>query len=114
MAALGAMAPALAETIASEVSERDTVVVTGVREKEAAAGTKTNTPLMEIAQTITVIDGDELARRNARSINQALGYVAGISPNQRGGMVTRYDQLLVRGFAPGVYLDGMRLVAGPY
>jgi len=114
LAALGALAPALAETIASEVSDRDTVVVTGVREKEAAAGTKTNTPLMEIAQTITVIDGDELARRNARSINQALGYVAGISPNQRGGTVTRYDQLLVRGFAPGVYLDGMRLLAGPY
>ncbi len=61
---------------------------------------------METAQTITVIDGDELFRRNALSINQALGYVAGVSPNQRGGMVTRYDQLYLRGFTPGVYLDG--------
>lgn len=29
-------------------------------------------------------------------------------------MVTRYDQLILRGFSPGVFLDGMRLIAGPY
>lgn len=92
----------------------ETIVVTGVREKQAGAGTKTDTPLMVTPQSITVIDSEELVRRNALSINQALSYVAGVSPNQRGGMVTRYDQLILRGFAPGVYLDGMRLIAGPY
>ncbi|WEK01140.1 MAG: TonB-dependent siderophore receptor [Candidatus Sphingomonas phytovorans] len=92
----------------------ETIVVTGVREKQAGAGTKTDTPLMATPQSITVIDNEELVRRNALSINQALSYVAGVSPNQRGGMVTRYDQLILRGFAPGVYLDGMRLIAGPY
>lgn len=104
---------AVAET-ASDVSERNTIVVTGVREKGTGSGTKTDTPLMKTPQTITVIDADELARRNARSINQALTYVAGVSPNQRGGMVTRYDQMYLRGFSPGFYLDGMRLIAGPY
>jgi len=95
-------------------AERNTIIVTGLKERQAASGTKTDTPLMKTPQTITVIDTDELTRRNALSINQALGYVAGVSPNQRGGMVTRYDQLILRGFAPGVYLDGMRLLAGPY
>jgi iron complex outermembrane receptor protein len=90
------------------------VVVTGVRLREASAGTKTTTPLISTPQSVTVIDSAELIRRNATSINQALGYVAGVAPNQRGGMVTRYDQLILRGFAPGVYLDGMRLLAGPY
>lgn len=90
------------------------VEVTGHKVRQAAAGTKTETALIETPQSITVIDGDELTRRNALSINQAMGYVAGVSPNQRGGMVTRYDQLVVRGFAPGVFLDGMRLIAGPY
>ena len=99
---------------AEGVSERDTIVVTGVREKGAGSGTKTETPLMETPQTITVIDAEELRRRNARSINQALTYVAGVSPNQRGAMVTRYDQMFVRGFTPGLFLDGMRLIAGPY
>ncbi|WP_447723781.1 TonB-dependent siderophore receptor [Sphingomonas koreensis] len=97
-----------------EEGRSDTVVITGVNAKGTGSGTKTDTPLMETPQSITVIDGEELTLRNAQSINQALGYVAGVSPNQRGGMVTRYDQLVLRGFAPGVYQDGMRLIAGPY
>lgn len=92
----------------------EAIVVTGLKDKQTGSGTKTDTPLMATAQSITVIDNEELVRRNALSINQALGYVAGVSPNQRGGMVTRYDQLILRGFAPGVFLDGMRLLAGPY
>jgi iron complex outermembrane receptor protein len=104
---------AVAETNA-DISEGNSIVVTGVREKGQASGTKTDTPLIETPQTITVIDSDELARRNARSINQALNYVAGVSANQRGGMVTRYDQMYLRGFSPAFYLDGMRLIAGPY
>jgi iron complex outermembrane receptor protein len=97
-----------------EEGRGDTVVITGVNTKGTGSGTKTDTPLMETPQSITVIDGAELTLRNVQSINQALGYVAGVSPNQRGGMVTRYDQLILRGFAPGVYQDGMRLIAGPY
>lgn len=92
----------------------DTIVITGLKDKQASTGTKTDTPLIATPQSITVIDNDELSRRNALSINQALGYVAGVAANQRGGMVTRYDQLVLRGYAPGVFLDGMRLLAGPY
>jgi len=102
------------EAEAGAESAGEAIVVTGLKERQTGAGTKTDTPLMQTPQTITVIDNDELVRRNALSINQALGYVAGVSPNQRGGMVTRYDQLILRGFAPGVFLDGMRLIAGPY
>lgn len=105
---------AWADDADSDATAVERVEVTGLKARRAAAGTKTETPLLETPQSITVIDGDELSRRNVQSINQALGYVAGVSPNQRGGMVTRYDQLVVRGFAPGVFLDGMRLIAGPY
>jgi iron complex outermembrane receptor protein len=110
---LGAGA-ARADDADSDATAVERVEVTGLKARRAAAGTKTETPLIETPQSITVIDGAELSRRNVQSINQALGYVAGVSPNQRGGMVTRYDQLVVRGFAPGVFLDGMRLIAGPY
>lgn len=95
------------------VAASEAIVVTGLSEG-TGAGTKTDTPLIETPQSITVIDARELERRNALSINQALGYVAGVAANQRGGTVTRYDQLLLRGFAPGIFLDGMRLLAGPY
>lgn len=92
----------------------DTIVVTGLRNESVASATKTETPLIETSQTITVIGAEELERRNAISLNQAVGYVAGIAANQRGGTVSRYDQMYLRGFAPGLFLDGMRLIAGPY
>ncbi|MFT3965515.1 MAG: TonB-dependent siderophore receptor [Sphingobium sp.] len=98
-----------------ETREGATIVVTGLRTTAASAsGTKTNTPLIETPQSVTVIDNEELVRRNALSISQALGYVAGVSPSQRGNIATRYDQLLVRGFSPALFLDGMRLQAGTY
>jgi iron complex outermembrane receptor protein len=112
--ALCALLPALAQAEEAADANSDTIIVTGLKDNQTGSGTKTDTPLMATAQSITIIDNDELIRRNALSINQALGYVAGVSPNQRGGMVTRYDQLILRGFSPGVFLDGMRLIAGPY
>ncbi|WP_083671968.1 TonB-dependent siderophore receptor [Sphingomonas montana] len=117
---LGAATPALAaaDLATAATDDRDvpeTVVVTGARTaRPGITGTKTDTPLIETPQAITVIDNAELVRRNALSINQALTYVAGVAPNQRGGVATRYDQLFVRGFSPGVYLDGMRLLGGIY
>lgn len=100
-AALPARALALADTMAAAPSDEDQqrprneeIVVEGEREKRSAAsGTKTDIPLIATPQAITVIDQGELTRRNALSINQALGYVAGVAPNQRGNVATRYDQL---------------------
>lgn len=105
---------ALANDTMPDAESADHIIVTGQRVTAGSSGTKSDTPLIETAQSITVLTNDELIRRNALSINQALGYVAGVSANQRGGMVTRYDQLILRGFAPAVFLDGMRLIAGPY
>lgn len=119
-AALATPAVALAHAAEDDSNEDpqqragEAIVVTGVAAKGTASGTKTDTPLIETPQTITVITEEELTLRNALSINQALGYVAGVAANQRGGTVSRYDQLLLRGFTPGVFLDGMRLLAGPY
>jgi len=95
-------------------TDQSQIVVTGLRDQEIASATKTATPLIVTPQTITVIDAEELQRRNAISLNQALGYVAGVAVNQRGGTVTRYDQMVLRGFAPGIFVDGMRSIAGPY
>ncbi len=114
LAALAASAAAHAEEAADAEAGSENIVVTGLREVGVASATKTSTPLIETPQTITVIDTEELERRNAISLNQAVGYVAGVSANQRGGTVTRYDQMYLRGFAPGLFLDGMRLIAGPY
>ncbi|QXT34202.1 TonB-dependent siderophore receptor [Sphingomonas sanguinis] len=115
---LGGALPAHAMTLFDDDQQRlrnEDIVVEGQREKKSASsGTKTDVPLIATAQSITVIDQEELTRRNALSINQALGYVAGVAPNQRGNVATRYDQLFLRGFAPGMFMDGMRLMGGVY
>lgn len=117
---LGAAALPCSALLAAETPDdadadpQGTVVVTGQREKTGETGAKTDTPLIELPQTVTVIDNEELTRRNALSINQALTYVAGVTPNQRGNVATRYDQLFLRGFSPDTYLDGMRLRGGVY
>lgn len=113
-AAAGAAQAEESEALSDGETAIEGVLITGIKGRQAAAGTKTETAPIETPQTITVIDSDELIRRNAQSINQALGYVAGVATNQRGGMVTRYDQLVVRGFTPETFLDGMRIIAGPY
>lgn len=111
------VAPTTADSVVAEpqVRENDDVIVNGQRERRTGeAGAKTPTPLIALPQAVTVIDEAELVRRNALSINQALGYVAGVAPNQRGNIATRYDQLYIRGFTPGIYMDGMRLLGGIY
>lgn len=107
------MVPGLARSEEAEPSA-ETIIVTGINDNKTSTGTKTDTPLIATPQSITIVDREELTRRNALSINEALGYVAGVSTNQRGALATRYDQLVLRGFAPGIFLDGMRLIAGPY
>jgi iron complex outermembrane receptor protein len=97
-----------AVTPASSVSE---VVVTGARtDNEASAGTKSNTPLIETPQSISVIDRGELDLRGVDSLSEALHYTAGVSPEIRGDTAGRYDLLNIRGFSPDQYLDGLRLI----
>lgn len=103
-----------AEVDADGVADVSQVVVTGSSATRAVTSTKTDTPLIEVPQSVTVIGSEELERRNVQSISQALTYVAGVGPNQRGNVAVRYDQLTIRGFSPGVFLDGMRLLGGTY
>jgi iron complex outermembrane receptor protein len=89
----------------------DEIVVTGQRlANQASAGTKDNTPLIETPQSITVLDRSQLDLLNVTYLNQALRYVAGVSPDTRGSTGTRYDLLNIRGFAPDQYLDGLKLI----
>ncbi len=93
---------------ASSVSE---VVVTGERsDTQATAATKSNTPLIETPQSISVVDRSELDLLNVTNLNEALRYTAGVSPDTRGASGSRYDLLNLRGFVPDQYLDGLKLI----
>jgi iron complex outermembrane receptor protein len=88
----------------------DPIVVNGARPTgEASSGTKTDTPLIETPQSISVIDGSAIADLGLQNLNQALRYVAGVTPDTRGSAAEVYDQFKLRGFDAPVYLDGLKL-----
>lgn len=79
----------------------------------ASSATKSNTPLVETAQSVTVISRDEMDARGVLSLNQAVRYAAGITPDTRGGNGTRYDLFDLRGFSVPTFLDGLKVQDSP-
>lgn len=79
----------------------------------ASSGTKTNTPLVNTAQSITVISRHEMDNRGVLNLNQAIRYIAGVLPDQRGATATRYDLFTLRGFTVPTFLDGLKEQSSP-
>ncbi|GJE56468.1 MULTISPECIES: TonB-dependent siderophore receptor [Methylobacterium] len=87
--------------------------VPGYVATRSTVATKTDTPILETAQSISVIGRKQIEDQNALSINQALRYTPSVTTEQRGGAgSTRLEQFLIRGFNAPVFLDGMALVGG--
>lgn len=87
--------------------------VDGYLANRSATATKTDTPISEIPQSITVVTSDEMRDQGATTLQEALRYVPGVYADAYGPD-TRGDGQLVRGTAPVTYLDGMRLLNGGY
>jgi len=86
------------------------ILVTGQRPtNQASSGTKSDTPLLETPQSISVIDSSTIADLGLQNLNQALRYVAGVTPETRGSSAEVYDQFKLRGFDAPVYLDGLKM-----
>lgn len=83
--------------------------VTGYIANQQASGTKSDTPLIEAPQSISVIPADQIRDQNAQTLNQIVRYTAGVTPETRGAVATRYDMLTVRGFDADIYLNGLKL-----
>lgn len=84
--------------------------VPGYVATRSMVGTKTDTPILETAQSISVIGRQQIEDQNALSVVQALRYTPGASVEQRGGAgSTRLEQFFIRGFLAPTYLDGLRL-----
>jgi len=83
--------------------------VKGYVAKRSSAGTKTDTALLEIPQSISVITADQIKDQNAQSISEALRYSAGVTAEPYG-VDNRGDYYALRGGSSGsVVLDGLRL-----
>jgi iron complex outermembrane recepter protein len=83
---------------------------TGFVATDSGTGTKTDTPIREIPQSISVVPREAIDARQAQNLSEALRYSAGIRP-EAFGPDTRLDWLLIRGFEAtetGLFLDGLR------
>lgn len=87
------------------------VEVTAKIVKDSDSATKTDTPIVAIPQSVSVVTGEQMSRRGIQGIEEAVWYTAGA---QGGGYGpdSRSDWLLVRGFTPARYLDGLALPDG--
>ncbi|WP_421860110.1 TonB-dependent siderophore receptor [Parvibaculum sp.] len=100
----------LSPLIVEGTTERADGPVEGPFATQSATATKTDTPIIETPQSISVISSEEMETRGARSVAEAVRYSTGITTENRGGVVTRYDMLNIRGFdVTRNYLDGMQL-----
>ena len=86
-------------------SEGDGTV--GLVAKRSATGTKTDTPINEIPQTINVITAAQMEQTGATSINEALRYTPGFSSYGADVRSDWYSAL--RGFTPSVFQDGLQV-----
>lgn len=93
------------------------VVVTATGQSTARSTTKTDTPLIETPQSLSVITRAEMDLRAVATVADALSYSAGVQA-ESAGIDSRVDEVSVRGFGAGGYssnnnfVDGLRLPTG--
>ena len=77
------------------------------------SATKTDTPVIETPQSVSVVSREDWEEKGARTVQRAASYTPGVGTNQVGSS-NRYDYLILRGFSDGsinnTYLDGLRVM----
>lgn len=96
-------------------TETATGPVRGFTAKRSATATKTDTPLAETPQSISVVTQDEVQARGATSVKDAVSYSPGIIPSNSYDL--REDLTSLRGFPydwASIYLDGLQMPSSTY
>ena len=70
--------------------------------------TKTDTPILETPQSISVVTQDQIQAQAAQNVSEALWYTPGVTPVSFGANAF-FDSFRLRGFDAPRYLDGLRL-----
>jgi iron complex outermembrane receptor protein len=99
--------PALTVT-ADQETETATGPVEGYVATRSATGTKTDTPIAETPQSISVVGQDQIDARAAQKVAEALRYTAGVQAEVYGGVDNRADWINVRGMNESDFQNGLR------
>lgn len=76
--------------------------------EQSTAGTKTDTPILETPQSISVVTADQMEAQGAQTVTDALRYTSGVDV-QPFGLDERFDWLNIRGYDASAFLyrDGL-------
>ena len=107
--AIGAPAAAADRAAADPASpeQQSDIVVTGQKLEEVPQAGKSDVPLIETPQAISIVSADDIADRGVTRLAEALRSVAGVSRSSTYGF---YDAWQIRGFDAAygsIYLDGL-------
>lgn len=105
-------------TVTGTIAENPTAPVDGYVAKHNLSATKTNTPIIETPQSLSVVTSDELEDRQAETLSQALSYTPGFT-SQPTSFNRTSDRFRIRGFdvesaTGGSLRDGLRLQNNSY
>lgn len=75
--------------------------------------TKTETPVVQIPQSVSVITPDRMQAYGVQGLDESVRYLAGVVGGSYG-MDPRSDWILVRGYDPARFLDGLALPTGAW
>lgn len=84
-----------------------TASTSGLISYVSATGAKNDTPIVDTPQSVSVLTARRFADLGAETIQDALGYVAGVY-NGPYGVDSRGDWSQIRSVSPVQYLDGLR------
>lgn len=107
-----------ATTITGQSHERATAYVAGYVAKRNLSATKTDTPIIETPQSLSVVTSDEIRDRQAETLSQALNLTPGFT-SQPTSFNRTSDRFRIRGFdvesgTGGSLRDGLRLQNNSY
>lgn len=108
----------LAPIVVTGASPSSTAPVSGYRATVAASGSKTDTPIIETPQSVSVVTADQMANQRVASLAETLSYSPGVVA-QSGSFSRLVDDFMIRGFNAangntGSLRDGMKLQSNVY
>lgn len=97
--------------VVEDEGETATGPVDGYVASRSASGTKTDTPLIETPQSISVVTRDDMDARGVRDVGQALSYTGGVQ-TKIFGTDARYEGGMIRGFDvdQSYYLNSLKIL----
>ncbi|MRW93445.1 TonB-dependent siderophore receptor [Duganella sp. FT80W] len=91
------------------IAETATGKVDGYVAKRSASATKTDTPLIETPQSVSVVTADQIEAQGSTSLREVLGYTPGVGIQGNG--YRDADNIVLRGFSvdnSSIRRDGLR------